>query len=138
MRLIPETGKPLLRSPTPVTGEEAVAQTRRNRSTFPRALIRPPLSYSRSCREPTASSANRATASTSWKGSDDIVPLHGDAIGHVPIPLRDLLRGEVASAARPGLAPPRRETGASGLTPALHLERVGRVRNLKPLKPGVS
>src|SRR3954468_10868126 len=102
MKLVPETGNLLPRSPIPLTDEEAVARTRRNRSTFPRALIQPPFSYSKSCREPTASSANRATASTSWKGSDDIDPLSGGAIGHVPIPRRGLLRGEIVSAIHPG------------------------------------
>src|SRR3954462_14750050 len=112
MKLIPETGNLLPRTPTPLTDEAAIALTRRNRSTFLKALIQPPFSYSKSCREPTASSANRATASTSWKGGDDIDPLSGGAIGHTPIPLRGLLRGEIVSAAHPGLAPPRGETSA--------------------------
>src|SRR4051812_15339953 len=138
MKLTPETGNRLPRSPTPLTGEEAVALRRRNRSTSPRALIRPPSSYSKSCRRPTASSACRATASTTWKGGDDIAHLSGDAIVRVPIPLRGHLRGETGNAVHPGLVPPRGETDASGLIPALHLGRLGRIRNLKPLKTGVS
>src|SRR3954469_23678312 len=134
----PETGNQPPRSPTPPTGEEAVALSRRNRSTSPRALIQPPSSYSKSCRRPTASSACRATASTTWKGSDDIAHPSGDAIVRVPIPLCGHLRGETGNAVHPGLVPPREETDASGLIPALHLERLGRIRNLKPLKTGVS
>src|SRR4051812_1352565 len=122
-KLTPGTGNQPPRLPTPPTGEEAVALSRRNRSTSPRALIQPPSSYSKSCRRPTASSACRATASTTWKGGDDIAHLSGDAIVRVPIPLR---------------VPPRGETDASGLIPVLPLERLGRIKNLKPLKTGVS
>src|SRR3954466_13983193 len=108
MKLIPETGNLLPRSPTPLTGEEVVALRRRNISTFPRALIRPPSSYLKSCRRPTASSACRATASTTWKGGDDIAHLSGGAIVHVPIPPRGHLRGETGNAAHPGPVPPPR------------------------------
>src|SRR3954471_6512406 len=118
MKLIPETGNLLPRSPTLLTGEEAVALKRRNRSTFPKGLIRPPSSSSKSCKRPIASSANRATASTTWKGADDIAHLSGDAIVRVPIPLHDHLRGETGNAVRPGPVPPRGETDASGLIPA--------------------
>src|SRR3954467_11087071 len=106
MKLIPETGNLLPRPPTPLTDEEAVALTRRNRSTFLRALIQPPSSYSKSCTEPTASSPNRATASTTWRGGEDIDPLSGDAIGRAPTLLCGLLRGEIVSATHPDLAPP--------------------------------
>src|SRR3954469_5385803 len=137
-KLTPETGNQPPRSPTPPTGEEAVALSRRNRSTSPRALIQPPSSYSKNCRRLTASSACRATASTTWKGGDDIAHLSGDAIARVPTPLRGHLRGETGNAARPGPVPPRGEIDASGLIPVLPLERLGRIRNLKPLKTGVS
>src|SRR3954469_12593994 len=138
MKLIPETGNLLPRSPTLLTGEEAIALKRRNRSTFPKALIRPPSSYSKSCRRPTASSACRATASTTWKGGDDIAHLSGDAIVRAPTPPRGHLRGETGNAACPGPVPLRGEIDASGLIPVHLLERLGRTRNLKPLKTEVS
>src|SRR4051812_5886668 len=137
-KLTPETGNRPPRSPTPLTGEEAVALSRRNRSTSSRALTHPPSSCSKSCRRPTASSACRATASTTWKGGDDIAHLSGDAIVRVPTPLRGHLRGETENAACPGPVPLRGEIDASGLIPVPLLERLGRTRSLKPLKTGVS
>src|SRR3954470_10395469 len=133
-KLTPETGNQPPRLLAPPTGEEAIALSRRNRSTSPRALIQPPSSSSKNCRRPTASSACRATASTTWKGGDDIDHLSGDAIVRVPTPLRGHLRGETGNAACPGPVPLRGEIDASGLIPIPLLERLGITRSLKPLE----